>query len=162
MFPTIPIIFHLLMVSFLRKFYLASHSRDNPQQNSSFVCFMNVALPQVHQHKFLLLRTVRVRTSLVCWVLSWSRISSSSHAKFQNILIMLVGLRDTNNALYLNVFLRIFRGRPRIRMVLTGACLSSTSLNNTLNANNLSSGSSKISRTDQGEVATSLRNSDEE
>ena len=35
-------------------------------------------------------------------------------------------------------------------MVLTGACLSSTLLNNTLNANNLSSGSSKISRTDQG------------
>ena len=96
------------MVSYIRKFYLASHSRDNPQQNSSFVCLMNVALPQVHQHKFLLLRTVRVRTSLVCWVLSWSRISSSSHAKFQNILIMLVGRRDTNNSLYLNVFLRIF------------------------------------------------------
>ena len=96
------------MVSYIRKFYLASHSRNNPQQNSSFVCLMNVALPQVHQHKFLLLRTVRVRASLVCWVLSWNRISSSSHAKFQIILIMLVGRRDTNNAFYLNVFLRIF------------------------------------------------------
>ena len=78
------------------------------RKNVRWVLLMNVALPQVHQQKFMLLRTVRVRTSLVCWVLSWSRISSSSHAKFQNILIMLVGRRDTNNSLYLNVFFRIF------------------------------------------------------
>ena len=38
--------------------------------------------------------SVRVRTSLV---------------QLQNILIVLVGRQDTNNALFLNVFLRIFR-----------------------------------------------------
>ena len=90
MFPKIAITFQLLMVSYFHKFYLAYHSRDNPQQNALFVSLINVALPQVHQQKFMLLRTVRVRTSLVCWVLSWSRISSSSLSRFQNILIMLV------------------------------------------------------------------------
>ena len=34
---------------------------------------------------------------------------------FQNILIMLVGRQDTNNAAFLNVFLRIFLSRTKIR-----------------------------------------------
>ena len=48
MFPTIPIIFQFLIVSYFHKFYLVSHSGDiNPQQNASFVSLMNVASPQV-------------------------------------------------------------------------------------------------------------------
>ena len=47
MFPTIPIIFQFLTVSYFHKFYLVSHSGDNPQQNASFVSLMNVASPQV-------------------------------------------------------------------------------------------------------------------
>ena len=38
---------------YFRKFYLVSHSRDNPQQNASFVSLMNAASPLVHQQKFL-------------------------------------------------------------------------------------------------------------
>ena len=44
MFPTIPIIFQFLTVSYFHKFYLVSHSGDNPQQNASFVSLMNVAV----------------------------------------------------------------------------------------------------------------------
>ena len=44
MFPTIPIIFQFLTVSYFHKFYLVSHSGDNSQQNASFVSLMNVAV----------------------------------------------------------------------------------------------------------------------
>ena len=49
-------------------------------------------------------------------------------------------------------------GRPRILAVLMGACSSNTLLNNRLNAFNLSSGSLKTSKTDQGTCEKSARN----
>ena len=110
MFLTISIIFQFLLVSYFEKFYLTCHSIDNPQQNvATFVSLMNVGSPHVLQQKFELLLYewghhlyVEIHPEVE------SAGPSSIVNKFQNILIMLVGRQDTNDALFLNVFLRIF------------------------------------------------------
>ena len=103
MFPKIPNIFQFLMLGYFHKFYFTIYRRENHPASTIHLFRL---LDGCHITSCSLAEISDVITCLLNFNMKKKQLFL---LKFQNILIMLLGSQNTNNALFLDLFLSIFR-----------------------------------------------------